>query len=253
MTTNDRRVAGQVPSRTIEVRWDSATRMRASPFQRPRKRCQRNGSVRHGGAVSTSVASVKVTTSSMRSRVFFFGVPLLLGLGLAITALGGNRGEAMKAPVGIKAAAKVAHSAGPMVGNAGLSSNVGDVAVRGGTAVTDVPAGAVTETTTTPPPAPKFQPVAAQVPARGEATAYGCGPALAYLAAYEAPGFSASCPAYSEGYQATTSCAGTDCSAGERLITITVPCAAAYMNEASNSWVLSGLTMAPIDPYGYCH
>ena len=109
-----------------------------------------------------------------------------------------------------------------------------------------------TTTTTTAPPAAKIQIPTFQLPARGAATAYGCGPALAYLAAYGAPGFSASCPAYSEGYQATTSCAGTYCSAGQRLITITVPCAAAYMNEASNSWVLSGLSNAPIDPYGYC-
>jgi hypothetical protein len=40
---------------------------------------------------------------------------------------------------------------------------------------------------------------------------------------------------------------------GADLITITVPCPAAYMNEASNSWVLLGLRKAPIDPYGYCH
>jgi hypothetical protein len=38
-----------------------------------------------------------------------------------------------------------------------------------------------------------------------------------------------------------------------RLIAITVPCPVAYMNEASNSWVLLGLRQAPIDPYGYCH
>jgi hypothetical protein len=108
-------------------------------------------------------------------------------------------------------------------------------------------------TTTTAPPVVNIRTQANQVPPGGEATAYGCGPALAYLAAYEAPGFSASCPAYSEGYQATTSCAGPDCSGGQRFITITVPCAAAYMNEASNSWVLSGLSAAPIDPFGYCH
>jgi hypothetical protein len=112
---------------------------------------------------------------------------------------------------------------------------------------------ATTTTTAKAPATAKIQIRTIQVPARGEATAYGCGPALAYLAAYEAPGFSASCPAYSEGYQATTRCAGTYCSAGQRIVTIIVPCAAAYMNEASNSWVLSGLSNAPIDPYGYCH
>lgn len=40
---------------------------------------------------------------------------------------------------------------------------------------------------------------------------------------------------------------------GEKLIVITVPCKAAYMNEASNSWSMQGLSNAPIDPFGYCH
>jgi hypothetical protein len=40
---------------------------------------------------------------------------------------------------------------------------------------------------------------------------------------------------------------------GQKLIAIAVPCPASWMNEASNSWVLSGLAHAPIDPYGYCH
>jgi hypothetical protein len=39
---------------------------------------------------------------------------------------------------------------------------------------------------------------------------------------------------------------------GAKLIAISIPCAAAYMNESSNSWVLSGKSDAPIDPYGYC-
>jgi hypothetical protein len=38
----------------------------------------------------------------------------------------------------------------------------------------------------------------------------------------------------------------------ERLIAIADPCPAAYMNEASNSWVLTGASDAPIDPYGAC-
>ena len=39
---------------------------------------------------------------------------------------------------------------------------------------------------------------------------------------------------------------------GEKLIAIAVACPAAYMNEASNSWVVTGRSDAPIDPYGYC-
>jgi hypothetical protein len=38
-----------------------------------------------------------------------------------------------------------------------------------------------------------------------------------------------------------------------RSIVISDPCPAAYMNEASNSWVLIGvLKNVPIDPYGQC-
>jgi hypothetical protein len=40
--------------------------------------------------------------------------------------------------------------------------------------------------------------------------------------------------------------------AGEAVIAIADPCPAAYMNEASNSWVLEGKSTAPIDPYGEC-
>jgi hypothetical protein len=36
------------------------------------------------------------------------------------------------------------------------------------------------------------------------------------------------------------------------IIAIADPCPAAYMNEASNSWVLEGKSSAPIDPYGVC-
>jgi hypothetical protein len=91
------------------------------------------------------------------------------------------------------------------------------------------------------------------VPPRGQASAYGCAAALAYLAAYAAPGFQLQCPANAQGHQATTMCISLSvmCDLG-RFIFIAVPCAAAYMNEASNSWVLLGLSRAPIDPYGKC-
>jgi hypothetical protein len=37
-----------------------------------------------------------------------------------------------------------------------------------------------------------------------------------------------------------------------RIIVIADPCPNAYMNEASNSWVMIGASDAPIDPYGSC-
>ena len=83
-------------------------------------------------------------------------------------------------------------------------------------------------------------------------TTYGCGPALAWLSTHSAPGFRFECPGYSLGHQAMTCVDVAGVCPGIRLITISVPCAAAYMNEASNSWVLTGQSNAPIDPYGHC-
>ena len=82
---------------------------------------------------------------------------------------------------------------------------------------------------------------------------WGCAAALAYLTAYAAPGFDLECPANAQGHEATTTCISEHalCDMG-RYIEIADPCPAAYMNEASNSWVLLGLSDAPIDPYGYC-
>jgi len=104
----------------------------------------------------------------------------------------------------------------------------------------------------TPPPPPVVSGPPG-LPSLGGATAYGCDAALAYLAAYAAPGFVEECPGNAQGHQATTMCLSVTvmCDVG-RFIMIADPCAAAYMNEASNSWVLLGLSRAPIDPYGKC-
>ena len=108
--------------------------------------------------------------------------------------------------------------------------------------------------TSSPPQSFVQQTPAGTLPLAGEATAFGCTAALAYLAAYAAPGFTAQCPADAGGHQAGTLCwsSATRCDIA-RVIHIAEPCAAAYMNEASNSWVLLGVTDAPIDPYGSCH
>jgi len=90
--------------------------------------------------------------------------------------------------------------------------------------------------------------VTANLPPRG----YGCSAALSYLSGHAAPGFHFECPGDAEGHQAMTCVNVAGICPGSRLIVINVPCAAAYMNEASNSWVLTGLRSAPIDPYGYC-
>jgi hypothetical protein len=114
-----------------------------------------------------------------------------------------------------------------------------------------------TTTTTVPAPSPAQsfvqQPDTSGVPPPGEATAYGCAAAESYINAYAAPGFSVECPAYSGGHQATTWCVTTTSPCNlERRITIAEPCPDAYMNEASNSWVVMGASDTPIDPYGQC-
>jgi cytoskeletal protein RodZ len=110
-----------------------------------------------------------------------------------------------------------------------------------------------TTTTTTLPPAPAPPPApSTALPAKGQATADGCAAALAYLSAYSAPGFTFECPGYALGHEAMTCVNEAGVCANEDLIAIADPCAAAYMNEASNSWVMTGASDAPIDPYGAC-
>lgn len=127
------------------------------------------------------------------------------------------------------------------------------------TTTTTSPPPTTTTTTTAPapppppppPPAPAPAPSDA-LPAKGQATASGCAAAIAYLSAYSAPGFTFECPGYALGHQAMTCINEPGVCDNENLITIADPCAAAYMNEASNSWVLTGASDAPIDPYGAC-
>ena len=112
-------------------------------------------------------------------------------------------------------------------------------------------------TTTVPaaPPAPATAPAPASTttaPAPN-GIGYGCTPALAYLQAHAAPGFVFECPGWADGRQAMTCYNIAGLCAGAKLIAIATPCPAAYMNEASNSWVVVGKSNTAIDPYGYCH
>jgi cytoskeletal protein RodZ len=127
------------------------------------------------------------------------------------------------------------------------------------TPVTQPPPAPPTTTTTTAPPAPPpAQTPAVQpsptgdVPAEGQATAWGCVAALAYLTVYAYPGFTLECPGGADGRQAMTCSNEPDVCPGQNVIAIADACPAAYMNEASNSWVLMGQSNAPIDPYGTC-
>lgn len=83
-------------------------------------------------------------------------------------------------------------------------------------------------------------------------TGYGCAAALAWLSTHAAPGFSFLCPGYARGHQAMTCVNVAGVCPGQRIIAIADPCPAAYMNEAHNSWVLTGMASGPLDPYGWC-
>lgn len=160
--------------------------------------------------------------------------------------------------------------AGAFAARAAVSGAQSEHKIRAALVATTAPtttAPAPTTTTTTPPPPPPPPPVPTTTtppppPASAPATSpgYGCGPALAYLASHEAPGFSASCPGPNDGHQATTTAYYSN---GQvtGTIGIEVPCPAAYMNEAHNSWVLRSRYLGTpipdglgnvIDPYGYC-
>jgi hypothetical protein len=104
------------------------------------------------------------------------------------------------------------------------------------------------------------------LPSYGHATAWGCAAALAYLQAYAAPGFALDCPGYAESHEAMTCIHGSpqypDACPNGPEIAISDACPQAYMNESSNSWLLTGQTATEqakfgvsydsIDPFGAC-
>jgi hypothetical protein len=127
------------------------------------------------------------------------------------------------------------------------------------TTPTTVPAAAAAPVPAPAPAAAAAAPVATPapsdptvVPPVGQATAWGCDAALAYLQAYAAQGFTFECPGYAEGREAMTCVNLAGICPGASLIAISDACPQAYMNEASNSYVVTGASDAPIDPFGPC-
>ena len=111
----------------------------------------------------------------------------------------------------------------------------------------------VTIATVTSPVAPAAAPAHIAVTAAAAPVAgYGCAAALSYLREHAAPGFELLCPGDAHGHQAMTCVNTAPQCPGRLIIAINTPCAAAYMNEASNSWVLIGIRTSRIDPYGHC-
>ena len=117
----------------------------------------------------------------------------------------------------------------------------------------DVAASSSTTTSTTattaPPPSVAAAPPAA-VPVSRPAVSTTCADALAYLAAHQAPGFTASCADGSAfGHLGVTCVNQAGMCEGQRYIHIACPAPFVYMNEAHNSWTLIGARTG-IDPYG---
>jgi hypothetical protein len=90
------------------------------------------------------------------------------------------------------------------------------------------------------------------VPPVGRATAWGCTAALTYLQAYAAKGFTLECPGYARGQEAMTCMRVAGVCPTSAVIAIADPCPQAYMNEASNSYVIVGDADTPVDPFGPC-
>lgn len=109
------------------------------------------------------------------------------------------------------------------------------------------PSTTSTSTSTTTPPGP---PPVVAVTAAAPVLATTCADALAYLAAHQAPGFVDTCADGSAlGHLGYTCADVAGRCAGQRFIRIACPAAFVYMNEAHNSWVLTGLGSG-LDPYG---
>ncbi|HEY5385567.1 MAG TPA: hypothetical protein VIJ56_10050 [Acidimicrobiales bacterium] len=129
------------------------------------------------------------------------------------------------------------------------------------TTTTTVPPTPAPAPALTPPPAPAPAATVAAAPAPsdpgvlpavGQATAWGCAAALTYLQAYAAKGFALECPGYAQGREAMTCMNQPGACPGTSVIAIADPCPQAYMNEASNSYVITGVADTPIDPFGPC-
>jgi hypothetical protein len=110
------------------------------------------------------------------------------------------------------------------------------------------PAPTSTPTTAIPATTTPVGPVTA-APAR-PAFAMSCADALAYLASHQAPGFTDVCSDGSAfGHLGVTCVNQPGMCEGTRYVHIACPAPFVYMNEAHNSWVLTG-QRSGIDPYG---
>ena len=165
-------------------------------------------------------------------------VPVLIGLFVleAVVALFGFTGRPAVRAAAVKTATPVPRPAPVLVET-----------------VKAAPTHPKVEVVSHPVAAPRPMAKAAPQPTAAPTNGYGCASALSYLSTHSAPGYSFVCPGYAEGHQAMTCTNDSSACPGAKVIVIADPCPAAYMNEAHNSWVTSGLESGTIDPYGSCH
>jgi hypothetical protein len=160
--------------------------------------------------------------------------------------------RAVAALVGLTAALLAVTGAWPGAGSAAHASRPGTPTqvlgeqVSRPTAVGSRPVATSPSTTTTTAATPLPALEARAVPVLRTT----CADALAYLAAHQAPGFVDSCADGSAlGHLGYTCADVAGRCEGQRFIRIACPAPFVYMNEAHNSWVLTG-TGSGVDPYG---
>lgn len=173
---------------------------------------------------------------------------------VAVGATSAGRGSRSPSRASEHPVVAVASTSAPAAGSPASSPTPSTTSTASATPSATPPTPTATPSATSGAPAVSFvEPSNPQMPIAGEATAWGCAAALAYLYAYAAPGYTFQCPGDALGHEGMTECVSGEspCSL-VALIVIADPCPAAYMNEASNSWSLMGLSDAPIDPYGAC-
>ncbi len=107
-----------------------------------------------------------------------------------------------------------------------------------------------TPPTADPPPSADSTPRPQPSPPTPPAWSTTCADALAYLVANQAPGFDSTCAdGIALGHLGFTCVNQPGMCEGMRIIRIACPAPFVYMNEAHNSWVLTG-ERSGIDPYG---
>jgi hypothetical protein len=229
-----------------------------TPRLKAKNNARRQAVSRHGGAPKDKDRTVSRGHGSGRPR------PRLTGRQKSLVGVVGAGGIVGMAACGMAATSDsapvnaVSHyraAGAPTTTTTGPPSTVPTSPPITTTAPTSPPPAPVSATTTTPAATVTTVP-ATSAPTTTTApvdTGYGCADAIAYLRAHADPAYQIICPADSgPGSEAFTCSNLPGYCVGFQEVIITDPCPAAYMNEASNTWVIDGKSDAPIDPYGSC-